>query len=288
MKKTLFIFIIFILFTLASRALAASVFTSLPSNVGVGDTFEILVNADTGGELINSISLTLDYDESLMSFSGYKDENAVVKLWLIFPREREGAVYMTGIIPGGVSGVHDPNRKGLSPIPLARLLFTAKAEGEAEFSFTKTEILKNDGKGTALVFEEKGGSLVIKNTNLNTNLNNDDKIPPEPFTITFLESSLFSRTPRMLIFEARDAGSGIREYKIKIGSGEWREAQSPQPISKNIFPRNVTIRALDFYGNFQDAGIYVPGFVPTKFLIIIGIVLLLSGILAFKLLKYKA
>lgn len=289
MKKLTFIFIIFILsLFFTPQVFAASIFISSPENINVGDTFEVLVNADTGGEIINSVNLSLDFREDLISFAGYKDENTVVKFWVSSPNENGGKVYLSGIVPGGVSGLYDPNKKGVSPIPLVRLLFTAKEKGRAELAFVQTEIFKNDGQGTKLIHEQKNTVLTIKDNIVSGNDLNNDKNPPRPFDITFLESSLFSRTPSMIVFEARDTDSGIKTYKIKMGVGNWKDTKSPQPISKSIFSRDVTVRAFDFFGNFQDASINIPGIIPPKFLLIFLILLILSGFLGFRVLKYRA
>ena len=292
MAKFLFIFIIFLagLLYFPAQTLAASVFISTSGTARVGDTFEVLINADTDGEAVNSVNLSLDYDDNLISFAGYKSENTVIELWVDSPHEEDGVLYMGGIIPGGVSGLYDPSKNGLSPIPLARLLFVAKAEGNAKLSFVKTEILKHDGRGSQLVHDEKNGEIMIKSASpegiLGKGENIFDKNSPEPFSLIFLESSLFSETPSIIIFHAQDIDSGIKEYKMKINEGEWKEAKSPQHVSKNIFSRGITIRAVDFYGNFQDASLTVPGFVPFKLLLTIFALLIIAGVFGFKVVKH--
>ncbi len=294
MKKFLFIFtILFFTLFFIEKADAASILVSPPSAIYTGDNFEVLISIDSDGVPINSVDITLNYDENLMSFSGYKSENTITPLWLVSPHESNGSILMSGIIPGGVSGLYDPRNKGLSPIPLVKLLFSATKDGNAKLSFIETKILKNDGKGTELLHDSKNVNLEIrksitKDGNFDRQENVFDKNSPEPFTITFLESSLFSRTPSMIIFDARDAGSGIKYYQIKIGFQDWQNAQSPQPVSKSIFSRDVVVRAYDFYSNFQDASIRIPGLLSFKLLLIIFAVLVFSGILGLKLLKYRA
>jgi hypothetical protein len=298
MKKYLLILIIFVLTLFCSPAkifavnAAANISFAVPVNVHVGDTFAVLINADTTGQTINSVDISVSYDESLMSFVGYKDDNAVVKLWVQTPAEKNGIISMTGVIPGGVSGLYDPNQKGLGPIPIVQLLFLGKGTGHANLSFVKTEILKNDGQGTELPHSQNNAEVVITNNTSNTTAANQgsnfDNTPPEPFGITFVDSSFFSSTPPMIVFEASDIGSGIKYYQIKIGDGDWHGVESPAPISKSIFSRTIIVRAFDFYGNFQDSRIIIPGVIPTTVLPIIFIVFIVSGILGFKLLKYKA
>ncbi|MBY0376777.1 hypothetical protein K2P96_02280, partial [Patescibacteria group bacterium] len=156
-------------------------------------------------------------------------------------------------------------------------------------TFTKSQILKHDGMGTELVHDEKSGSVSIigsyKTDSTNTSL---DKNPPSVFSVTLLDSSIFSKTPLMIIFNTSDAESGIKEYKMQIGDGIWKDTKSPQPIMKSIFSRNITIRAFDYSGNFRDASLHIPGILPLKNLLIVLVLLTISGIWGFKLLKYKA
>jgi hypothetical protein len=265
-----------------------SVFFVMPKVVKVGDTFEVAINADTAGMLINSLNLSLTYNNKLLSFAGYKDENTVVSIWIDAPKEDAGTISMSGIIPGGVSELYDPNKRNVSQIPLVRLLFKANVSGEANFDFLQTQILKHDGKGTELVHEAKDAILEINGALAGGVVENSlDQKSPEPFSLTFVGSSLFSRTPDMVVFNAVDVDSGIKEYKIKIGLRGWQDAQSPYPIPRSIFSRNVIVQAIDFYGNTQEANLIVSGVIPSKVLLII-VLLILAGILGFKLLKYKS
>src|SRR3989344_3051467 len=285
LKTNFFLLIFFASF--GANALAASIYISLPESVSAGEVFEVLINVDSGGVLINSAEITLDYDENLMSFSGYKDDGAIMGLWILSPREENGEIHMSGIIPGGVFGLYDPKKEGLVNIPLARLMFTSQQAGTAVFSFIKTEILKHDGQGTQLAHEEKGGKVVIKNGDPNTPESVPDEEKPFPFQITFLEAAFFGRTPSMIIFKTNDAGSGIKEYKMSISGGSWKEAKNPQPVSKGIFPRTIIVRAFDFYGNFQDSSIRISGLLSPKLLWIISM-LLIFCFGSYKVLKYKA
>lgn len=286
MKKLLFIFIIFLSFS--GKAAATGVFITVPEKINVGDNFEVLINADTGGELINSVDMAIDYPEDLISFAGYKNDETIIRFWIESPSEKDGKIYFSGIVPGGVAGLYDANKIGLGTLPVARLLFVAKQIGSSEVSFLKTKILKNDGKGTPILHNQSNAQVTIIKTENDNPKNNSliDKASPESFEIAFVKSSIFSATPGMLIFRATDIGSGIKQYKIKTSALGWQETKSPQAVSQGIFPKNITIRAFDFYGNYKDVGISIPGLLPLNFLLA-SFALLLFGILSYKLLKYK-
>ena len=174
MKKTAqqyyLILIIFIsLFAFrAHNAFAANVSFALPPSVNTGENLDVLVNADSGGILVNSVEFTISYDQNLLSFSGYSDNSSVVKLWMNPPHAdnglpaQTGKISMSGIIPGGVLGLYDANKQGLGPIPIVHLLFTAKNSGTASFSFVDSKILEADGLGTPLSHNNIGASIDIK------------------------------------------------------------------------------------------------------------------------------
>jgi hypothetical protein len=91
----------------------------------------------------------------------------------------------------------------------------------------------------------------------------------------------------MIIFNTNDVGSGIKEYKVKMSGLGWRTVESPMPISRGIFPLNIVIRAFDFSGNFQDAGISIPGMFSYRWLGIIFMLFVLC-VMGLKVLKYRA
>ncbi len=288
--KNIYILILLIICLIPAKVFSAEVSVLMPTFVNTGKNFEVLINVDSDGMLINSTDLILKYNQDMVSFSGYKTENTVSGIWIKSPYEKNGSVHMSNIIPGGVSGLYDSSKNGLGAMPLVRLIFKAKKEGNAEFSFDKTQILRHDGLGTPLVHGKIGGTVTIKNTDTNTNdlekISDIEK--PEPFTITFLDSSVVDRTPSMIIFNTSDAGSGIKEYKINISGDKWTVAQSPFPISKKFFSQNITIRAFDFSGNFQDSSIRIEGVLPAKVLwLIIILVLVILCIAGYKMIKYR-
>ena len=283
MKK--FFFIIAILF-FALRAQAAEVYVSAPKSAETGAEFSATIYADPDGISINSVSVAVSYPEDLVSFSGYDESGGLLSVWIESPKEESGKISFSGIIPGGVSGVYDPEVSGLAPLPLIELKFTAARPGEAYFGVSESTLLKNDGKGTPLPHTRGEAEVLIGGSGAGGGGVHSDKIPPEGVEIAFIPSSIFSRTPSLIVFHAEDVDSGIKSYEMKVGASGFREAYSPEPLSPGFFPRKVTVRAYDFAGNFQEANILVPGILPLKWLALI--LLALSGIILWKVLKSKA
>ena len=214
MKNFLFTAIIFLFAVIfsAHNALAANVSIDAPVSADTGENLKVTINADAGGVLINSIELVIEYNQDLLSFAGYSDDNAIVKLWINPPYAAEGKIHLSGIIPGGVLGLYDAKKNGLSPIPIVHLLFFTKNEGEAKFSFIFSKILKHDGLGTPLFLEELGSRLIIKN-----NPNNDIEKQKEENTadnnVTNLPDSPNLSNPAFLII-LLIVISGIVGYKL--------------------------------------------------------------------------
>lgn len=267
------LFIISFMFLLSSQAFAAEVSVSLPEKVDVDGLLEVVVNVSTDGELINGAKIVLDYDENLLEFVGYKEEGSLIGLWVEHPQAKDGYVSFSGVIPGGVVGLFDPEDKTLAPIPLARMLFMTKSGGVANFSFQNSEILKHDGRGSLIEHSRSTGQVSIVGGDSSGVKKIFDSNPPVDFEVSFIESGFFSRTPSMVLFNARDLESGVKEYKIAVPGLGWRNAESPHPVARSIFSYNLHVRAYDFSGNFSEALILIPGLVSVHYVLIFVIVL---------------
>lgn len=277
---------LFLFWCIPNTLFAASIFTSGATEVKEGQTFEVALQVDTDNVSINSVDIALTYDPHLISFSGYKNDGTVINLWLHAPYESNGRVYMDGIIPGGVSGLYDPKKETLGAVTLARLLFTAKKSGNATFAFTKSEILKNDGKGTPLTHQEEGSAVSIITSDVKV-VPVADTEKPQPFIASFIDASLFSRTPPMIAFQAFDLESGIKEYQMNIDGLGWQVVTSPQTIQKRILSRTVTVRALDFSGNFTEAEVVIPGLLSIQVFSGSAILLFVFCFLAYRVIRYR-
>lgn len=182
MKKALFITIFFFaLLALFSHDVnAADIFFSSPPQIKLNEKLELVVNLNTDGVPINSIELVVNYDEELFVFNGYSEADSMVKLWIYPPyaekslsatsiyAEQKGKLYLSGIIPGGISGLYDAKKEDkinkLEPIPLVHLFFTAIQTGNANFSFESSKILQHDGIGTPLLHSEVSTTVLINNS----------------------------------------------------------------------------------------------------------------------------
>lgn len=269
---------------------AADVSVLVPKTITDSKPFTVSIDLNTGGIMINSFDIIMSYPKDLVSFKGYKEDASIKKLWLISPKEESGSIHFSGIIPGGVDGLYDPDKNGLQPIPIVQLLFTASTNGQGEFTITKSDILQNNGKGTALSHD-------VHNASISVSVSSDSKVVegtkgdivdidlPEPFNIQYIVEGFFSRTPSMITFSAIDTGSGVEKYQLHTSRG-WVDIASPLPTPKGLISRTIDIRALDFYGNARESEIEIPGLLTNSQILII----LLLGVacyLIFFVLKRK-
>ncbi len=178
---TLTIVILAFVFKVNSASAANFAFT-VPSSLKVGDNLDVAVTADTGGVFINSAEATVNYDTTLLSFNGYSDSSSVIKIWINPPSAENGQITFSGIIPGGVDGLYDASKTGLSPFPLVHLIFTAKNTGTANFSFANSQILEDDGAGTALVHDNIPASVTIQTNPNGTSVQNPSNNSAENVT----------------------------------------------------------------------------------------------------------
>ncbi len=282
MKIILFIITIFFANTFAVYAADVSVLA--PKIVKNNQTFIVSVDLNTDHVLVNSFDITISYPSDILSFKGYKEDVSIKKLWIVPPTNSSGSIHFSGIIPGGVDGVYDPDRIGLQAIPVIELIFSSIALGNGEFTLIHSDILQNDGLGTPLIHENKNSSIVVSNVATSTynelvlDKSIQDVEPPAPFTIQFIEAGLFSKTPSMIFFSTTDNDLGVEKYQLHTGN-IWKDVKSPLPVKKSIFSRYLSIRALDFNGNIREAQVEIPGILPQMYLTLFIVVFICSFML---------
>lgn len=264
---------------------AAGVSIVAPKTIESNQQFSVTITLNTGGVVVNSFDISLTYPSDIISFKGYKEEGSIKKTWFVSPRDESGTIHFIGVIPNGVNGLYDPDKKGLQPIPIVKLLFSPIAEGQGLLNITHSDVLQNDGLGTPLSHEQDSALIVVLHTalslqdgTLTPDTTNKDQEPPEPFVIQYVPASFFSRTPPMIIFSTTDKDSGVDKYQIYISASNWKDVTSPLIVSAGLVRRSVLIRALDFQGNIQQSEVEIPGIISSLQLFII---IILCGVCYF-------
>jgi hypothetical protein len=272
-----------ILFFLACTAPARAATLTLENraSVAVGEQFAVDVLADTGGVSINSVEAAISYPADRIAFVGYQDEEGVVRFWIQPPTANSGTISFAGGIPGGAERTYGGDESSLR---IVRLLFKPVQAGTASFGVVRSTILQNDGKGTALRHDASGSNVSVVASNGAEQIS--DTTPPEPFTATLIQKDRATDTPMLLSFRAVDREGGIATYRVRLGWGWWRDAQSPYPIGKRLFSYYAHVQAVDLAGNKQTTRAFVPGIVPIPFPIAL-VVLLAAGFGLYFMVKKK-
>jgi hypothetical protein len=126
----------------------------------------------------------------------------------------------------------------------------------------------SDGVWYFLVSFESGGAWsapAVKEFDL-------DRTPPNPFVIVREDGGGdLTDTRPAFQWAATDQTSGIADYQVKIGDGNWFDASTIQQGSSYVLPlqsltngRTLTVRAFDRAGNTRDASLTFQVFAPCE------------------------
>lgn len=268
-----------LLFGLATQAFAGEIYFESKSQIENGQYLTLPIYLNTNGENINTIDVEIYFNNELFVFEGYKE--STFKNWVIPPKVEENKIYFTGIIPGGVSGIYDPNSNDLTPIPVISLSFKAKNIGQASFIFVKNQVLKNDGLGSVLEITKKDLNILIieKTSDIKPTDDIVDSTPPLNFDLKIIEDQ---ETGKILVFQTTDLESGVSYYQIKKGF-KWENVESPYKIEKPFFSKVFYLRAYDFNKNYAESSIKIEGYFNVY--IFYFILLVFASILIKKLIK---
>lgn len=227
--------------------------SSINANVDVLVQTDLML--DTEGSVINAVDITLDIPKGLViKYILYGD--SIIPLWIEKPVLDEGKITFSGIIPAGYSGILSASSI-LEPGKVMSIVFESRDIGTKEISLSNVSILKNDGKGTEI--DTSVSSLTYSFVNSDEiPLVVEDNIAPDDFDIEVIETNLFKKG-YMLVWNTADKESGIYYYELRIGDGEWEQAESPYEISQRDLSKGVTVKAVDNFGNVTVSSVMYTG-----------------------------
>ncbi|MFA4890657.1 MAG: cohesin domain-containing protein, partial [Candidatus Paceibacterota bacterium] len=130
----------------------ATLFVSPSSGVyKVGDIFSVLVNVNSGGQAINAASVQMSFDNAKLEVTEVGFSRSIFNIWTEEPTfsNAAGSVRLSGGLP-------NPGFVGASGAIL-RVNFKAKTTGQASVVLTSGSVLANDGNGTNILDNFKGG-----------------------------------------------------------------------------------------------------------------------------------
>ncbi len=257
-------------------AYAATLSTETPKMISAGERITVDVVVDPQSENINSIEATVLFDSNFFVFNGFSAKQSSIPIWVQEPKESSaGAVHFSGVIPGGLERLYDPLHANNKFIPVVRLFFISKQPGESVFFIKNALILKNDGKGTAVQTTTMSTPVTIAAAASQTEKQvlEGDTHPPDPFTVSLVDRSLFGKTPRLAVFSAEDFEGGIDHYEVRVGELPFERATSPFSLPYRLFSYTLSVRAFDFSGNVRQQDVTISGEKPYGLGIAIGLLL---------------
>ena len=144
-KELLFLILIFFLLPIFLVVKAASLsFDRSSYSVGVGQTFQVKININTGGETVNGAEFYINYDSSLLSIENVSAEN-------FFPTttndtKTTGRVYIAAF-------VDDPASPKTGSGTIATITFKALRDGVVNLSFdcNNSKVVKSDANATNIL-----------------------------------------------------------------------------------------------------------------------------------------
>jgi hypothetical protein len=127
----------------------------LPSSkdLNVGDNLNIAVYVDSLNQAMNAVSFRISYPEDLLRLVSLSKTGTIINLWVQEPKGGNGEVFAEGI-------VLNPGFAG-SRGKILNITFKAVKSGNANLNFVSGAVLANDGLGTNILKNMRGGSYAI-------------------------------------------------------------------------------------------------------------------------------
>jgi len=153
-------FNLFFLISLPLFSVLAADLYILPSSkdLNVGDNLNVAVYVDSIDQAMNAVSFRISYPEDLLKFVSLSKAGTIINLWVQEPKGGNGEVSAEGIVLNpGFTG----NRG-----KILNITFKALNSGKADISFVSGAVLANDGFGTNILKNMKGGSYNIRKVSI--------------------------------------------------------------------------------------------------------------------------
>jgi hypothetical protein len=128
----------------------------LPSSkdLNVGDNLNVTVYVDSIDQAMNAVSFKIYYPEDLLKLVSLSKTGTIINFWVQEPKGGNGEVLAEGI-------VLNPGFTG-SRGKILNITFKALNSGKADLIFVSGAVLANDGFGTNILKNMKGGSYNIR------------------------------------------------------------------------------------------------------------------------------
>lgn len=201
---------------------------------------DVVTHAD---DLINAVEGSVVFPSNLLDVKDIRDGGSVINFWAGRPRvDTRGQINFSGITPGGFSGADQS---------LFSVVFVAEKAGVAGIELKDIKILKNDGKGTEIVFVSYPASIIVKSGDSAVRKEKVvDTEPPEDFAPVVTHHPNLFGGKYFLVFATQDKNSGVDHYKVREGKLGWYQTvESPYLMKSQKLNKVIYVKAIDKSGN---------------------------------------
>lgn len=250
-KKIVFTLIIVSVFSifLINKIEASTLYLkSSNASPGINEQFYVDVMLTTDGKIINGLESTINFGADNLTFIRAEEGKSLINLWVEKPKLEGNSITFSGIMPNGFEGVIDPfNLNTKLPGLMIRLVFEAKKEGNIKISSNSYATL-NDGKGT--IDDILPAETLLSISKLVTPYVYKAKevdVRPEIMIYVTQDPNLYDNK-YVLIFEAKDKQTGIKNILVREGRRDWKEAASPYLLEDQSRSSIISLQATNYSG----------------------------------------
>ena len=250
---------------------AASLELNTDNNVfDQGKIFTVSILLNTEGQSVNTIEGDINYDNNVIQAEAIDTGGSFVNFWVEKPDMKTvGFIHFSGVTPGGVSVLTGE---------VFKVIFRAKKTGDMNIYLNNVTLYLNDGKGSTIPAKIKNLSMIVKSTQdseANTKVVFDDKIPPEKFNIIRTKDASLFDNKYFIVFSTVDKGSGVDHYQV-CELFKCILADSPFLLKNQTPFYYIKVNAYDINGNHVSTVV-----VSFWFILIVVLLLLIVIILIF-------
>ncbi len=253
-KTIIYIFLsIFLLFV--NQKVESSTISIVPSNnsIGKSEQFYVDILLDTEGKTVNGIEGSVNFSKDSFSFVRAEEGKSMVNLWIQKPVLNNETLEFSGIMPNGFSGVIDPfNPDNKLPGLIVRLIFEGKNEGNSLITTSKFLTTLNDGAGTLENILDSNIAITVSGVSNNYIYKTKNDETPE-LTANIIRDPNLYNNKYVLVYEAKDSLTGIKEVLIKEGRRPWKKIESPYLLEDQSRHSIISIQAT----NYSDSSIVI-------------------------------
>jgi len=209
----------------------------------IGQPVRVDIPLDTQGEDANAIQGKIIFPSAAFKLESIVDGDSPVSFWIDAPSEvASGVVAFSGIMPGGFTGRTNS---------VVSLILLPLASGPGSITFQNTELLRNDGTGSAISLSTSSVTLAVSSVVATSSAPgiSASLTGPDPFTPVISHDPNIYDGQYFLAFSTTDKGSGIDHYEVLEGS-TWQVATSPYLLQDQSLSSDIYVRAVDHSGNF--------------------------------------